>query len=90
MSSAASSDLDGPLEARYGGTDDDDEGVLSSLSLNIIPGRKAETPMAHGKTTKINGRSRKEGRHSVADISGTGPLTLRDQEQVCHLNRKLI
>ncbi len=81
MSSSSASDVDGPLEARYGGTDDDDDGVLSALSLNISTGKKPNG--LAGKAGYRAGPSKRSGRNSVAaDISGTGPLTLRDQEQV--------
>ena len=83
MSSASSSDVDGPLAARYGGADDDDDdddGLLSVVSLNISPGKKTNGHMA--KAPHYGGPSRRGGRHSAADVSGTGPLTLRDQEQV--------
>ena len=78
MSSASSSDVDGPLEARYGGTDED-EAALDMLSLSVSPGKKANGIVA----SQHGGPSRRGGRHSMAaDVSRTGPLTLRDQEQV--------
>ena len=80
-SSASSSDVDGPLKARYGEATDDEEtnaGVLSALSISLSPAK----PNGLGKS--YGGPSKRGGRHSVAaDTSGTGPLTLRDQEQVC-------
>lgn len=85
ISSASSSDADGPIEARYGrnvddDNDDDKDGGLSVLSLSVTPGKKMS---GLGNAAYNGGPSRRGGRHSVAaDITGTGPLTLRDQEQV--------
>jgi hypothetical protein len=87
------------MNARYGaaeglGSDDESESMgveaLSGLSLNITPGRKVLSGAVRGKG--YGGPSRRGGRHSVAaDTSGTGPLTLRDQEQVgFHLNTFVI
>lgn len=91
--SEMSGDDDGPLEARYGGGDSDEEAenVLTTLSINISPGGKS------GKSARSNtlsngtarapyhsGPSKRSGRHSVAAETGAGPMTLRDQEQVSH------
>ncbi|WWD18405.1 hypothetical protein CI109_102855 [Kwoniella shandongensis] len=78
--SSSTSDIDGPLKARYGGGGDtDDEAVLSSLSLAMSPKKGG----MGGRTPYHGGPSRRGGRHSVAagDIAGNGPLTLRDQEK---------
>ncbi|OCF33425.1 hypothetical protein I316_04845 [Kwoniella heveanensis BCC8398] len=87
-SSASSSDIDGPLEARYGGEDTDDEAVLASLSF-------AASPLKNGsgvpkREPYAGGPSRRGGRHSVAagDVSGNGPMTLRDQEKQLEESKK--
>lgn len=74
VSSASSSDA-GRINKRYGDTDDESDaaGVLASLSINITPGK--------GKKGYAAGPSKRSGRHSVA-LEGTGPKTLREQEQV--------
>ncbi|KAI9631943.1 uncharacterized protein MKK02DRAFT_21589 [Dioszegia hungarica] len=73
VSSASSSDA-GRINKRYGDTDDESDaaGVLASLSINITPGK--------GKKGYAAGPSKRSGRHSVA-LEGTGPKTLREQEQ---------
>ena len=71
------------MEGSYGQTEDevDPMSVLSALSLNVSPGKKKAS---NGDSKSASGPSRKGGRHSVGgDVSGPGPLTLRDQEQVC-------
>jgi len=62
------------LETRYADETGDDA-VLSTLSINI-------SPRLNGGRKSYGAVSKHGGRHSVAaDVSGTGPLTLRDQEQ---------
>jgi hypothetical protein len=73
VSSASDSDFESTLDARYGNTDDEDENVLSALSINVSPAKK-------GGMAESRGPSKRSGRHSVA--AGTGPMTLREQEQV--------
>jgi hypothetical protein len=73
VSSASDSDFESTLDARYGNTDDEDENVLSALSINVSPAKK-------GGMAGSRGPSKRSGRHSVA--AGTGPMTLREQEQV--------
>ncbi|WVF69243.1 hypothetical protein IAT40_004019 [Kwoniella sp. CBS 6097] len=87
-SSASSSDIDGPLEARYGGDDTDDEAVLASLSLAASPVKnRSGVPK---REPYAGGPSRRGGRHSVAagDIAGNGPMTLRDQEKQLEESKK--
>ncbi|RSH89332.1 hypothetical protein EHS25_002444 [Saitozyma podzolica] len=72
VSSASDSDFESTLDARYGNTDDEDENVLSALSINVSPAKK-------GGMAGSRGPSKRSGRHSVA--AGTGPMTLREQEQ---------
>jgi len=75
--SSVSSDDGGAVDARYS-QDTEDDAVLSTLSLNISPKANGAGRRSYG-----GGPSKRSGRHSVAaDISTTGPLTLRDQEQV--------
>ncbi|GFZ45294.1 hypothetical protein JCM24511_03020 [Saitozyma sp. JCM 24511] len=71
-SSASDSDFESTLDARYGNTDDEDENVLSALSINVSPAKK-------GGVAGSSRPSKRSGRHSVA--AGTGPMTLREQEQ---------
>ncbi|ORY31357.1 hypothetical protein BCR39DRAFT_89832 [Naematelia encephala] len=86
---SSSSDVDGALAARYGGgTDDESDGPLSSLSLNVSPGKRPNG-LGSSRTSYYAGPSRRAGRHSVAaDVSSTGPLTLRDQEQQLNAAKK--
>lgn len=72
------SDVDA-LDQRYGGDSDEEdaENVLTALSINISPGKQRGA-----RTPYHTGPSKRSGRHSVANDLGTGPLTLRDQEQV--------
>jgi hypothetical protein len=73
------SDIDA-LEQRYGGDSDEEdaENVLTALSINISPGKQRGA-----RTPYHSGPSKRSGRHSVANDLGAGPMTLRDQEQVC-------
>lgn len=47
--------------------------MLSALSINVSPAKK-------GGMAGSSRPSKRSGRHSVA--AGTGPMTLREQEQV--------
>jgi hypothetical protein len=87
-SSRSDADAERALEQRFGGDSDADqedaENVLTALSINISPGKKTQARAAGGggKTPYHGGPSKRSGRHSVAADVGTGPMTLRDQEQV--------
>nr|XP_018262463.1 uncharacterized protein I303_05480 [Kwoniella dejecticola CBS 10117]OBR84621.1 hypothetical protein I303_05480 [Kwoniella dejecticola CBS 10117] len=87
-SASSTSDIDGPLKARYGdGGDTDDETILSSLSLAASPQKANGVPRRepyHG------GISKRGGRHSVAagDMGNNGPMTLRDQEKQLEESKK--
>ncbi|EIW73667.1 hypothetical protein TREMEDRAFT_26645 [Tremella mesenterica DSM 1558] len=91
-SASSASETDGPLRDRYGSEDDDN--VLSQLSVNISPKRRQNgvgwmggvTPRA--KQSYHGGPSRRNGRHSVAADVGSGPMTLREQEQQLEAMRK--
>ena len=74
---SSASDSEGPLRARYG-SEDEDEGVLSALSINVSPAKRHGT--TSGKAYHA-GPSKRSGRHSVAADVGSGPMTLREQEQ---------
>ncbi|WRT67702.1 uncharacterized protein IL334_004674 [Kwoniella shivajii] len=87
---SSSSDIDGPLKARYGdGGDTDDESTLSSLSLATSPQKMGYGGGAPKKESYHGGISRRGGRHSVAtgDL-GNGPMTLRDQEKQLEESKK--
>lgn len=76
ISSVSSSEATGQKPGRrYGDTDDESDatGVLASLNINVTPRRGGKAYAA--------GPSKRNGRHSVA-LEGTGPKTLREQEQV--------
>ncbi|WWC88754.1 uncharacterized protein L201_003667 [Kwoniella dendrophila CBS 6074] len=89
VSASSSSDIDGPLKARYGdGAETDDDALLSSLSLATSPVKRGV--QAPKKDPYHGGISRRGGRHSVAagDMSNNGPMTLRDQEKQLEESKK--
>lgn len=81
------------LERRFGGESEDEEAdnVLTALSINISPGKKGRTAGGGVKGAYHGGPSKRSGRHSVAADSGagTGPMTLRDQEQVSRPSKSI-
>ncbi|ORX40156.1 hypothetical protein BD324DRAFT_648758 [Kockovaella imperatae] len=93
MSMESANSEDRIAAGRYEGMEDEDEdedvtpgtaaGILSTLSINVSPAKKRGG--VEGKGGKQRG-----GRHSIGpgDVSGTGPLTLRDQEQQLNAAKK--
>lgn len=59
-------------------SESDATGILASLSINVTP----STAAGKGRKSQHGGPSKRSGRHSVAP-DGAGPMTLREQEQVC-------
>lgn len=86
MSSLSSADGVGgaALDGRYNLSDPDADsdadatGILANLSVNVTP---STANNAAGRKSYHAGPSKRSGRHSVAN-DNTGPMTLREQEQV--------
>ncbi|WVR06279.1 hypothetical protein IAU60_003309 [Kwoniella sp. DSM 27419] len=80
---SSGSDVTGPLEARYGRDDTDDEAMLDSLAL-------ATSPIGHGGRGAYGASNKRAGRQSMApgDVGNNGPMTLRDQEKQLEESKK--
>lgn len=83
-SASSSSDVETGLDARYAGSDDEEESrILGSTGTSTTPYGRGLGSSVSSRASYTGGPSRRDGRHSVAaGVGGSGAMTLREQEKV--------